>query len=364
MSRYYDYDYDRGCIIGFGSDHDDNSGKMSTSTSYNSLSSSAYDSLTSTSTSNVHIHVPRTAVDVNTSITAALCNTNVSTSAIANTNANTNVDSVLMHDNDDIVCIQQAQPDDFKQYKLKPCIVEVPFLLNADRLKYAEWKQTQATTTAPAQKQQKKAMHIEYGDSVDKAHIHRRLVTDEQQIKLPATNESVSGSGSASATSLSSFKISPEISSEKIARSHDYNGAYFNLFGSARIAPSQCHVWRLQMLGHSPCIVGVIDSDAPLLKNGAYFGGDTHYIAYSFNSVTAETYCSAYKQQQPNYQRMLQSGRLDKPMIVDLKLDMVHGRMSIANQTPNCQHCGKEILLFDGIDVSKTYKLGISLLGP
>lgn len=204
--------------------------------------------------------------------------------------------------------------------------MDVPFLLVSDMLKQQE-------------QQKKPAINLSFGDSMDKTNTDCNLWVQRNQIIIDC---------------------------QSLQRFDDYNGSYYNSFGSTIVSKNCCHIWRFQLLGSSPAIIGIIESTAKQQVNGAYFGCNKKedVTAYSFNTITAQCYDTMNKGQQPIYQDMLQSGKLDEPMIIDMKLDLYNGTMTIANKTNGSQHYGKEIPLFANIDTNKSYKLGIALLGP
>lgn len=282
MSRYYDYDYDRGCIICFGSDLD------------------------------------------------AAQPQHENTSPSSSQSADSPPPFSDAHDEDaDAVLILEAHPKDIEAKKLKPFLYDdVPFLLVGDLLKRQEQEKEakQQKETARRRKQSP------CGDSLSILHTDKNLLIQRGDY-------------------------------ETLQRFDDYNGRFYNTFGSTALH-QQRHTWRLQIMGNAPAIIGIVESTAEPETTGAYFGCDTTLKAYSFNTITAEAFSST-DGNQPVYQSLLKCGRLDEPMIIDVALDLVHGTLSIINQTASSAHYGKELVLFDGsIDVDREYKLGMALLGP
>lgn len=332
MSRYYDYDYDRNCIIGFGPDSEldedgmNTSGKLSKCSSYRSL----------------QLLSPSSSQSIES--TPIFSNTHSSNSSSSHSHSIHNEYlQCTLHEHadqveeDELVFILPADSEAIKQRKLKPCIVDEPFQLIGDMLKQEAVRKAKGKKTKQAA--------CAFGDSFDLQTTDCNLWIQHGVSVIDAmTNNSAI--------------------CQQMKRFDDFNGSFYNSFGVGRVETQQCHVWRFQVLGNAATIIGIVESEAPHKTCGAYFGCETNYASYSYNTITAETYSSTQKSAQPKYQQMLKCPKLDKPMLVDMKLDLVAGTMSIANKTPHCQHFGKEIILFDKIDTSKTYKLALAFLGP
>lgn len=391
MSRYYDYDYDRNCIIGFGSDEDglmNTLSKSQSSKSLTNISEATHRLSPASSQSGDSIYDQSPIQSRSQSPSASKCSlhktsSSNSISSIAHEHQyyfGMTMEDVMEDDKDDIIeydpCydemyILEADLKDIKQHKLKPLLTEVPFLLVSDMLKQEEILLEKVLHQSQIHKRQQvdnaniqksilanvggtnlSPISLGFGDNIDALNTDRNLWIQKGLNCIDGT--------------IQNQPLQPQIvQCEQMKRFDDYNGAFYNLFGTKIITKNQCHVWRLQLLGNAPCIIGIIESDTKLQTRGGYFGCDTGKTSsYSFNTITAKTYSSSDKSLQPIYQQMLQSGRLDKPMIIDIKLDLYHGTMTIANKTYGSPHYGKEIPLFKDIDINKSYKLAIAMLGP
>lgn len=360
MSRYYDYDYDRNCIIGFGSDED---GLNNTSSNQTYIISdiSPTSSQSGDSIPNIYDHHQSpiskysTSPSTNCSILKEEEFKQITNTEYDNNDHDHNDNDEI--DDDDETYILSADLKDIKDMKLIPLKLEVPFLLVGDMLKQQEiinkilFEGTTLQETVLHETEihpKNNEISLGFGDSLDVMNIDCNLWIQSHLNCIDATN----ANGNI-------------VQCQQIQRFNDYNGSYYNCFGTKIVKTNQCHIWRLQLLGNSPCIIGIIEGQTELQRSGAYFGCETKKISsYSFNTITAKTYQSCDKSLQPIYQQMLKSGRLDKPMVIDMKLDLYNGTMTIANKTCGCQHYGKEIPLFQNIDTNKSYKLAIALLGP
>jgi len=276
MSRYYDFDYDNCCIIGFGSDIE--------------LKEECYDIASSSILSGDSVG-----------------NSSLSQYSISDKQIE-----------DDIIYILEADKDSVSSKKLKPLIVDDPFILVGDILKLQQIKQ--------------QVVQISSGDVMNLRCIDHRLT----------------------------YKHNLREKAQQIARSQSFNGAYYNCFGSKIVSSQECHIWRLQVLGNVASIIGVIEESANFNKNGAFFGNDVNVKSYSFNTVSFEGYSH---EKQPKYEQMLKGKKYEQPLLIDLKLNMLNGVMSITNVTVNDRYFGKEVVLFANIDTTKSYKLAFGLLG-
>eukprot|EP01083_Nonionella_stella_P074442 201937_1 len=290
MSRYYDYDYDRNCIIGFGPDdmkHDD----CTHNDDISPTSSQSGDSIPNISSPSPSAYSFK--------------------------------DEETSDADDDVLYILPADPKSIQSLNLKPMNVDVPFLLVSDLIKQCTFQ-----PITPS-----------FSDSINPKTTDKNIQLNHHSMNVPF---------------------------ESIQRVDDFNGSYYNAFGTTILRPNTCHIWRFQLLGNAPSIIGIIESkdheDADAL-HGAYFGCMSSRNAYSFNTITARCYSSVSKQQ-PVYQQMLQNGVLDNPMIIDVELDLYRGIMTITNKTEGSAHDGKQILLFSNIDTNKSYTLALALLGP
>ena len=370
MSRYYDYDYDRNCIIGFGSDQDGLSNTLTKSQSLTNLSDATQLSPTSSTSGDSIYNISPYHMNINNqSPSQSRSQTPIATKSHSYTSSpspSTSTSTAIAHEHqyyfgmtmdtecqstsglleddiieydpcDDEMYILEADTKDIKQQRLIPLKTEVPFLLVADMLKQEEILLEKVLHQSQIHKRQ-----VENNANIQKSILANVGGTNPSPIslgfgdKINALNTDRNlwiqrGLNCIDGTIQHQQQQQPQIvQCEQIKRFDDYNGAFYNLFGTKIVTKNQCHVWRLQLLGNAPCIIGIIESSSKLQTRGGYFGCDTgKMLSYSFNTITAKTYSSISKSLQPIYQQMLQSGRLDKPMIIDMKLDLIHHKICL-----------------------------------
>eukprot|EP01083_Nonionella_stella_P223945 797565_1 len=204
MSRYYEYDYDRNCIIGFGSDMTHTDEEYHYNYNYNNTSVTASESGDS---------VPNSYSQSTISPYTSPSSSYSDLKQIKEYQCDPVADACAE------LFILEADTKTIDKNKLIPLDIYEPFLLVSDMIKLKKNKV-------------KNKKQLTFSDICDDKNTDANIIINKET-------------------------PNKKLNYESYQRLDDFNGNYYNLFGKYKVS-NGIHIWKFQILGNSPAILGII----------------------------------------------------------------------------------------------------------